>query len=979
MSKKKQKNPPHNFEKQKTVDYNIVAIGASAGGLEALESFFKTAPADQSISYFVIQHKDPNSKSEMAPLLSRHTKMPVKEIEENMRIEPNTVYTNPPGKNASLFGNVCLLENIKKESINLPIDLFFRSVGKEFPRSVGIILSGTGSDGSLGIKEIKSGGGMVLVQEPEQAKFDGMPISAINTGLADEICPVAEMAEKILGFLKHPYITIKGDTDIEEKIVNSLPKIYRIIESVTDHDFRDYKESTIIRRIERRMAINHIKQIDEYLKVLEDDEEETEKLFKEMLISVTNFFREPNSFKYLKEKVLLPYIKNKEERFSLRVWVPGCATGEEAYSIAILIDEIMGQTKKRGQVQIFATDVDEASIESSRKGIFNKNIAVDISQKRLDEYFTKVDDSYKINKDIRGMIIFAQHDIIKDPPFNAIDLISCRNVLIYFNQDLQKNILRSFFNSLKDEGYLFLGYSESIDPAFTFFENVDKKNKIFKCNKEYDAKAHFAYQPGKLNTTLTAGKMNSENRSINEKVENLIIKKYSLPAVLINRQNEVLYFYGDTSDYLTFNSGAASLNVIQMCRLDIQITLGNMIFSAKEKEGVVVKEDAMILKNNEEIIFDIIIRPVVNEGGKRRNYLIVFKEKYRIKYNKTAVGNGDDAQKDSLTKELETMKAHLQSTIEELQYANGELQMTNEELQARNEELQSSNEELETSKEEVKSTNEELLTVNSELNTKIKELHSIKNDMNNLLKSTNLATLILDKELKIRNITPQLKELFNILPSDTGRSITDINIKIDYDSILENAKTVLDTLEKKTIEKLDKTGCWYRITILPYRTVDNIIDGVVINFVDITEVKALKRLATVVEDSNDAVTVHNMNGEILEWNKGAEKMYGYSETEAKKMNIDELTPEENRNETKQAIKKLKNGKIVNPFYTSRIAKNGKKIEVLLKMTRLSDKEGFINEIATTEKTAAKESQIEKENRERLKQLEQRINHLNKNK
>ncbi len=973
MTANKTKISNQNSEDKKKQKLTVVAIGASAGGLEALEAFFESAPSDQNIAYFVIQHKDPESKSEMVSLLGRHTEMPVKEIEEKMRIEPNIVYTNPPGKNITLFDGSTLLDTIKKDGFNLPIDIFFRSVGKEFPQSIGIILSGTGSDGSLGIKDIKINGGMILVQEPEQSKFDGMPRSAINTGLADSICGVGMMPQKIVEFIKHPYYLDKGESTLEEEIRHNLPKFFRVIENVTDHDFRDYKESTIVRRIERRMAIHHLKDVKEYIKFLEEDVQETESLFQEMLITVTSFFRDSKAFENLKEKILLPYIKEKGDKFSLRVWVPGCATGEEAYSIAILIDEIMTETRKRGHVQIFATDVDDTSIETARKGVFNESIAVDVSKKRLEEYFESEDGTYKINKSIRGMIIFAQHDTIKDPPFNDIDLVSCRNVLIYFNSELQKNILRSFFHSLKNDGYLFLGYSESIDHSSTFFEPVDKKNKIFKSNKDIDVKSVYPHLPERVSSPVTGRA--SKSLSLNEKVENLMIKKYSLPAVLINRQNEILYFYGDTSDYLTFNSGAASLNVIQTCRLDLQVTLGNLIFSAKEKEKVIVKENVIILKNKEEIVFDIIVRPIANENGKRRNYLIVFKEKYRIKYQEIGTANGGGSvDKRSIEKELESLRSHLQSTIEELQYANGELQMTNEELQARNEELQSSNEELETSKEEVKSTNEELLTVNAEFNEKIKELNTIKNDMNNLLKSTNLATLFLDKELKIRRITPQLREIFNVLPTDSGRSIEDINIKIDYHSIVDDAQSVLDTLEKKVVEKKDKTGEYYRITILPYRTVDNIIDGVVINFVNISEVKALKRLATVVEDSNDAVTVHDLEGNIVEWNKGAEKMYGYTEREAKQISIFDLVPDEHLKEIKKFIRNLAEGKNVVPFETFRISKNGSKKKVWVKMTRLSDKEGFINEIATTEKLEL-DFKAEKDTQERLQQLENKVDNL----
>ena len=975
MSAKKQKTNGSN----KTRDLNIVAIGASAGGLEALEAFFDNAPSHKSIAYFVIQHKDPNSKSEMANLLSRHTKMPVKEVKEKMIVEPNTVYTNPPGKNISIFDGMPLLEIIKKDGLNLPIDIFFRSVGKEFQQAVGIILSGTGSDGSLGIKDIKTSGGMILVQDPEQAKFSGMPRSAIDTGLADSVCSVGMMSEKIVEFFDHPYVSRKAESTLENEIRDNLPKIFRLIESVTDHDFRDYKESTIIRRIERRMAVNHLKNLSDYLKLLEEDEQETENLFQEMLITVTSFFRDSKVFDHLKEKVLLPLIKEKKDKFSLRVWVPGCATGEEAYSIAIIIDELMDETKKRGHIQIFATDVDESAIKRARKGIFNESIAVDVSQNRLDEYFIIEDSTYKVNKNIREMIVFAQHDTIKDPPFNDIDLISCRNLLIYFNTELQKNVLKSFYHSLKNDGFLLLGYSESIDPSHTYFEPVNKKNKIFKCNKDLDIKTtHPIFSERAVNSVIT-GRSFSDHTSVSEKVENIIIKKYSLPAVLINRQNEILYFYGDTSDYLTFNSGAASLNVVQICRLDLQITVGNLIFSAKEKERIITKENVIILKDNEEIVFDIIVRPVLYKENKRRNYLIVFKEKYRIKYQQIDTGKKSDKnEKRSLQNELETLKAHLQSTIEELQYANGELQMTNEEMQARNEELQSSNEELETSKEEAKSTNEELLTVNSELNEKIKELHSIKNDLNNLLKSTNLTTLFLDKELKIRRVTPQLKEIFNVLPSDAGRPISDINIKIDYHSITDDAQSVLDTLEKKTVEKTDVTGESYRITIQPYRTVDNIIDGVVINFVNISEVKALKRLAAVVEDSNDAVTVHNMEGKILEWNKGAVNMYGYNELEAKQMNIFDLVPDENKKQIKELVKQLNRGKSVEPVQTVRIHQSGNKIKVWLKMTRLSDKNGVINEIATTERLS-QDFHIEKDNSERLKQLELKVNKMKNNK
>ena len=975
-------------EKQKpsAADFPIVAIGASAGGLEALENFFNQMSSQESIAFVVIQHKDPKSKSEMAHLLEKYTDMEIMEAEEGMKIMPNKIYTNPPASNITLSGNKFHLEKRDTQKLNLPVDLFFRSLSTEAGnRSIAVILSGTGSDGSQGLKEIKESGGIVVVQDPKEAKFNGMPSSAIGTNKVDIVCPISEMPEKILDVTRHPYTTKKIEDEYKH-FRDYLPEILNLIEEVNDHDFSSYKESTIFRRIERRMAVHQIGDIKDYLQLLHQNEKEVKNLFQELLISVTSFFRDPQAFDQLNKKVIIPFVKSQQDWFSMRIWVPGCATGEEAFSIAILVNEAMQKFNKRGDIQIFATDIDEQAIDKARKSIFSKNIKADISEELLDRYFNELEDVYEVKRFIREKIVFAYHNLVFDPSFNKIDLLSCRNLLIYMNSDLQKEATKIFHFALKPEGALFLGPSENIEVFSSYFKPIDKKSKIFKCIKDHkgeELKPRFQYKSYDRSADMKVQRQQQDQdfkikekteASEKDNVEQIILHEFTYPAVLVDYNNQIKYFYGDTELFLKHGAGRASLDILEMCHPELEIKLSTALRRVKDQNKTIIQENSFLKHDNQQIEFDLIVRPV-DTKEEEQQFLFVFRENGRVEVGKEKELSGDERQNKkikNLEQELSYTKEHLESTIRELQQSNDEIQSANEELQAKNEEMQSTNEELETSKEEARSSNEELESVNTVLNKKIDEITDIKNDLNNLLNSTNAATLFLDKELKIKRYSPKVKEVFHIHSSDIGRNINEVKMKIDYDGLIDDANHVLDTLDKKSLEKKSKNGEWYSISIVPYRTIDNIINGVVINFFNITRIKSLKRLATVVEDSNDAVTVHDLKGNIQSWNKGAEIIYGYSQKEALKMNIRKLIPEDKQEEILDIIRKIKKGEEISSFETKRVSRDGKILDMWLKLTKLTDEEGNIREIATTERDISDQKQKEKEYKERIEELEKKL-------
>ena len=944
----------------------IVGIGASAGGLETLEAFFRKMPSDSGIAFVIIQHLSPKHKSIMAALLAKHTQMAVREIEDATPLESNCVYLNPPNKNVAIYNQILhLMEPVKTGAINMPIDYFFRSLSEDQKeKAIAIILSGTASDGTLGIKAVKGEGGMVMVQDPDTAKYEGMPKSAIETGLVDFILPVEKMPEQLVRYIKHPIVSKPGKIVFGETSgQHQLQKIFALIRSATGHDFSHYKHSTIERRIERRLAVHQIDSLPDYILFLQKNPAEIQALFKNLVIGVTSFFRDPKAYDVL-EKALSQLIKAKRPEDTLRCWVVGCSTGEEAYSFAILVSEAMEKLKNHIQVQIFATDIDALAIDAARKGVYPATIAGDFSKERLSQFFIKEEGFYKIKKQVRDMIIFSLQSVIKDPPFSRLDLVSCRNLMIYLDAIVQKKMIPLFHYTLNPGGVLLLGTSETIGEFTDLFASVDSKWKVYQ-RREGLSSGVVDYSKGVATersegTGPEAGQTLPSPTDIQALAEKAILDGYAPSGVLVNDKYEILHFVGRTEKYLVPPTGKPSFNILTMARQDLKYKLTSALNKAFREKTHTTQKGVQIKLNGTSTVVDITIGPLSGKGDSTGLMLVVFEDKTPEPIPEGAPDLETKAKNTSteikqLEQDLQSTREYLQSTIEELETSNEELKSTNEELQSVNEELQSTNEELETSKEELQSTNEELSTVNSELQNKVDELSKTSNDMNNLLAATEIASIFLDTRLCINRYTPAAAGVIKLIQTDIGRPIGDLKTSFPGVDLADQAKTVLKDLNTLSTENLSEDGIWYSMKMMPYRTVENVIEGVVITFINIHEVKKaglVRRLATVLEDSNDAVSVLDLEGRILTWNKGAEAMYGYSKSEAMQMNFEALIPEDRPDEIKEIVARLRSGKTIKSFKSRRRTKDGNLLDIWLTATVLNDETGHPVEMAVTERDLA---------------------------
>jgi len=820
----------------------VVGVGASAGGLEAFENFFTSLPPDTGLAFVLIQHLDPTHKSILTDLLKKYTKMVVREVRDGMVMEANCVYVIPPNKDmAILNGTLYLMEPSSPRGLRQPIDFFFRSLAEDLKeRAIGIVLSGTGSEGTLGIRAIKGEGGMVMVQDPVTAKYDGMPRSAIATGLVDYVLSPDKMPDRLLAYVTHApaWKPPEGVEPVPEE-GNIIQKILILVRARTHHDFTHYKKNTIIRRIERRMAVHQLAKKQDYLRFLQDDPLEVKTLFKELLIGVTNFFRDPDAFEALRKKVLTKILR--EDSNQVRVWVPACSTGEEAYSIAMLVQEFATDAKIDSRLQIFATDIDEEAIEKARAGVYPLSIAADVSPKRLDRFFVKDENQFRVKKDLREMIVFAVQNVISDPPFSKLDLVSCRNLLIYMNTDLQKRLIHLFHYSLKAQSFLFLGTSESVGAYSDLYAMTDRKWKLYQRRETSAVPMHPDLQFHGVAEAIGPGPESKLTKTtFRELAERALLDNYSASGVVIDEKYDIIYFYGSTSSYLSPASGEASFNLLKMAREDLRFELANSVRRAQTDSKTVFRPALRLKCDGGYQTINLTVRPVSGPSN-RRLLLVLFEDATYVH-----VGKPQDelpVQKDETTiqgrireleQELASAKEYLQTTIEELETSNEELKSTNEELQSANEELQSTNEELETAKEEQQSVNEELVTVNSELQQKIEELSKVNDDMNNLLASTQVGTIFLDTDMNVLRFTPAVTELVNLIQSDVGRPLAHIVSNLNYDKVVEDARHVLDSLVPRTVEIQIKDGRWFLMRIQPYRTTENVIDGVVMTFVEIT-------------------------------------------------------------------------------------------------------------------------------------------------
>jgi two-component system CheB/CheR fusion protein len=831
--------------------FPVVGIGASAGGLEALELFLGNVPEKSGMAFVIVQHLDPTHKGIMVELLQRSTPIPVVQIRDRMKIQPDCIYVIPPNRDLSiLHGVLHLLDPSAPRGLRLPIDFFFRSLADDLQdRSIGVILSGMGSDGTLGLRAMKEKAGVVFVQEPASAKFDGMPRSAIDAGLADVVAPVEELPDRIIAYLKHTPRIARADRSLEEKAQSALAKVFILLRTQTGHDFSLYKKSTVYRRIERRMGIHQIDRIATYVRYLRDNPQETELLFKELLIGVTGFFRDPAAWEQLKAKVLPDLLAARSGGGVIRAWVPGCSTGEEAYSLAIVFREALEQVKAAWSfsLQVFATDLDKDAIDKARTGAYPANIAADVSPDRLRRFFVKEERGFRVGKEVRETVVFAPQNVIMDPPFTKIDILVCRNLLIYLTPEIQKKLLPLFHYSLNPGSVLFLGSAETIGSFTDLFAPLDGKERLY---RRLDSVV--GAEPVEFPSSFfSAATSEPEPAAVQRPVPNLqaladrmLLTNYAPAAALTSDRGDILYISGRTGKYLEPAAGKANWNIFAMAREGLRYELTAAFQKALRQREAVTLKGIQVKNNGGMQAVDVTLQPIAEPEALRGMVLVVFTDaaapSERPKPGKASRTSVRGTRLAELERELEQTRHDLQTTREEMQTSQEELKSANEELQSTNEELQSTNEELTTSKEEMQSMNEELQTVNNELQAKVDELSRAANDMKNLLDSTDIATLFLDDALNVRRFSKRTSQIIKLIPGDAGRPITDIASDLAYPGLTEDAQEVLKTLVP--IEKMlaARNGRWFLARIMPYRTLENRIDGVVITFTDSTVSKTLE-------------------------------------------------------------------------------------------------------------------------------------------
>jgi two-component system, chemotaxis family, CheB/CheR fusion protein len=862
-------------------DIPIVGIGASAGGLEALDELLLHMPVNTGLAFVIVTHQHPGHTSLLAELLSRQTSMPVVEVTDGTKVEANHVYVaTPGGLLAILNGTLHRMDTGNLESPRLPIDYFFRSLAEDQKeRAICIILSGTGTDGTLGLKAIKEASGMAMVEEPKSAKYAGMPASAIATGLADYVMSPADMPGQLVAYSAGPFLTRKNLTlPVPHVPAEPLQKIFFLLRKQTGHDFSSYKINTLHRRIERRMNIHQIEKPDDYVRYLQENPHEIEILFRELLISVTQFFRDEEAWIELGEH-LQKLVSSTPENSVIRAWIPGCATGEEAFSLAIVLRECIRQTEQHINVQIFGTDLDAVAIETARLGQYPGGIAADVSPERLERFFTHDEDLYRIRKEIREMIIFAPQNMITDPPFTKLDILSCRNLLIYLNADLQKKILPIFHYALKPGGILFLGPSETIGPFSDLFEPLSKRWKIFRRKESVDsisALPEILNRPTmderKATTFMPPALPHTETR-VAVAIERLLLGRFAPASVVVNDLGNIVFIHGRTGMYLEPSEGEPRHNLLEMAREGLKFVLSAALHKCIATGTDVTEEEVRVNTNDAFMLVDLSVSKLHDSATLEGLFLVSFQPTPVVtpdiskKKRPKRKGANEHMSGEHLEHELQIMRESHQRTLEELQTSNEELKSTNEELQSINEELQSSNEELETSKEEMQSLNEELTTVNSELQSKLDELSHANDDMQNLLNSTDVATVFLDKHLNIRRYTEEAKELVMLRENDIGRPISELASNIEHDDLVEKCRDVLRTLKYFECEVRTKNGGWYQMRITPYRTTENLIDGLVITFVNIRSSGELRAFfESIVETVRHPLIVLNEHWKIISAN-----------------------------------------------------------------------------------------------------------------
>lgn len=916
-------------EKQKQGhQFPIVGIGASAGGLKALEEFFKAMPQNCNTAFIIVQHLSPDYESQLPQILANYTTMPVHQIINQMEIEINAVYVIPPKNNVEIHDRKLFLKAMTDPpALPVSIDLFFQSLAEAlWDLSIAIILSGTGTDGIVGVRAIKEHSGMTMAQSPDTAKYGGMPQSAIDSGNIDIVASTVALPALLLAYIQKQQDLEKQGDELQIT-TNNLRHIFHIMQEYEGKDFSLYKHNTMIRRIARRMVINKIDLLGHYTQELRRNKVERELLIQDLLIGVTRFFRDPFIFDVLREKVLHRFLDLVQENQAIRVWVSGCSTGEEAYSIAIAIYDFLGANVASDTLQIFATDINAKSIQFARQGLYRLNVANDIPPDYLDKYFIKQAKGYQIHSNIRQLIIFAVHNVLTDPPFSNLDMISFRNVLIYFQVPAQEKVFDIFRYALKSDSVLLLGTSEALGTSRHSFEVIDGKAKLFRLRKSliktgvtFDLSTMPVSTSKNEKTTI----MLPQKSDLQPFVEKLLLSDFVSSCVITNSDGDILYFHNRTGKYLEPATGKANLNVLQMARKGLEIPLANAFHKAINEERDIRHEQIEVATNGYKQMINLIIHPIQTPKELQGLILIIFEDIQGVATSELELQklDTDDDRSQYVAKikrDLETTQAFLQTTREELEASNEELKSTNEELQSANEELQSANEELETSKEEVNSVNEELMSTNAELQTKIEGSSRANNDLQNILNSIEVGIIFLDNDLNIKRFNPAVMRLFNVIDSDLGRSITHITSTFKQDNLINDIQAVLDRLIERSIEISTNIDEWFIMTIRPYRTIDNIIDGVILMFKDISAHKQSQLLLkqqqnyaeTIIQTIRHPFLILNEEFHVISTNEAFFKLFSVFQGDTIEKSIFELgNGQWNIPELRQLLEELINNKTV---------------------------------------------------------------------
>ena len=797
------------------------------------------------MAFVIVQHLAPEHVSALPDLLKRFTAMPVTEAADGMVVMPDSVYIIPPNKDLSLLhGKLHLLEPIAPRGLRLPIDFFLRTLAEDRKeKAIGVILSGMGSDGVFGLRAIKEKAGLTLAQEPASAQAESMPRCAIEAGVADIVAAPEALPGRIADTLRHPSHELPLEPPTPADVLTALDKIIILLRDRSGNDFSLYKTNTLYRRIERRMAVHQIATIEAYVKYLRGNAHELDLLFKELLIGVTNFFRDPEVWEVLRTETIPALLAQHPAGKALRAWVPACSTGEEAYSLAMVFKEAveLAQPEARFTLQIYATDLDADGIDTARRGFYPDNIAADVSPARLTRHFLPEEGGgYHISKDIREMVVFAPQNIIADPPFTKLDILTCRNLLIYFGAQLQKKLLPLFYYALNRNGLLLLGSAETIGNFSHLFEPVNNKARLFRRLDQAQALPDLEF-PGKVQTsTISEAPVSERPENLGQLTDQLIQQTWAPAAVVVNGEGDILYISGRTGKYLEPAAGKTNINIHAMAREGLREALTGVIRKALKDPQPVLLNGLKVGTNGGTQIVNVVVQALDKPEPLRGRVIIVFKDVPtplpRRRSSKKVAAESHAA----LMQELQQTREALQVTHEEMQTTVEELKSSNEELQSTNEELQSTNEELTTSKEELQSLNEELQTVNAELQSKVDDLTWVRNDMTNLLNSTDIATVFLDNEMKLRRFTTFATKVFKLIPGDVGRPLSHVVTDLDYPQLKDDALEVLRTLVFQEKQVGTHDGRWYRVRIMPYRTQENVIDGVVITFIDISEIRQLE-------------------------------------------------------------------------------------------------------------------------------------------